>query len=148
RVSLDGVDYFVSRSSGVACAQVLVLCKPTLDCPDCLADIRRLTRDKIPCQQFLLADSVADAVPATACVGEAIKRGVDDVELQILTARICLDTTADVQVGDLVICGTDVWRIDRIVSPCGAECLLTLQAVKEPWSVIDQTGPVQYLGLG
>lgn len=143
RVTVGGISYFVDSSVGYGCTVTLQLCRPILECPDCTSTIYRLSREDQQCVDPLSAEVIDSEVETQVCITDRQRRIVDNAEIQLIQARICLDSDAQVEPGDLVVCGVDVWRIDRVESPCSSTCLLTLLAIREPWGIYDSLIPPQ-----
>lgn len=135
-VGISSASWFVDAVTSAGCSVVLKLCRPLLECPDCQVSVYRLSRTAATpedCQEQLAQSLIVGDVPATICQKEQRRRIVDDAEILETLATICLDTVFEVHAGDLVVCWPEVWRVQRVLSPCSSTCLLTFEAMKEPW---------------
>lgn len=136
-VDVSGVDWFVDKVTKAGCAVVLRLCRPVLECPDCEAKVYRLSRSGASpevCAEEL-AEGLVDQANAKICTRDERRQLVNNAEIIRTVARICLETSADIQPGDFVYCAPSTWRVESITSPCSAKCLLTIEAILEPWSL-------------
>jgi hypothetical protein len=138
QIQVSGVSWFVDGTSQAGCAVVLRLCRPVVPCPDCQVNVYRLERGAATpelCAEDLEEAIIAADVNATVCVLGQQRKLVNNAEIVSTTARICLDESFTLQPGDLVVCTPNAWRVEKIASPCSAKCLLTVEAILEPWGL-------------
>lgn len=140
QVSIGGTAYVINNSQyAPPCFLTLEVCRASLDCPDCSVSVYRLTRGtatELDCQEQLEQAEIVSGAGATICVNERTEREENGAIIQLAKATVCIDTMTQVLPGDYVVCGVDSWLVKRIISPCSAKCLLTIEAELDPYSVI------------